>query len=288
MADKNTVFCTKTLLNCGGKLLDLSTPRVMGIINITPDSFYAGSRAQTQENWLFQAEQMLQEGADILDIGGMSSRPGAEMVTETEELKRVKPVVAGIAKRFPEAIISIDTVWSRVAEEAVASGAHIINDISAGSLDEQMFPTVARLQVPYILMHMQGTPQNMQANPQYTDVVTEVMDFLLERTAQLRQLGVNDIVWDPGFGFGKTVAHNYTLLRQLNTLRMAGLPILAGLSRKSMICKVLGVNPDKALNGTTALHTLALLNGASILRVHDVQEAKEVVKLMRQFENVAI
>lgn len=284
MVDKNTVFYTKPLLNCGGKLLDLSTPRIMGILNITPDSFHADSRAQTRDSWLFQAEKMLNEGAEILDVGGMSSRPGAEIIDATEELKRVKPVVADLAQRFPEAIISVDTVWANVAEETVAAGAHIINDISAGSLDADLFPTVARLKVPYILMHMQGTPRNMQTDPQYTHVTTQVLDFLLQKTATLRQLGVNDIVWDPGFGFGKTVAHNYTLLRETRTLQMAGLPLLAGISRKSMICKPLQVNPADALNGTTALHMLALQNGASILRVHDVKEARECIKLWQEYQ----
>lgn len=286
MVDKNTVFYTKPLLNCGGKLLDLSTPRIMGILNITPDSFHAGSRAQTRDSWLFQAEKMLEEGADILDIGGMSTRPGAEIIDATEELKRVKPVVADLAQRFPEAIISIDTVWASVTEAAVEVGAHIINDISAGSLDADLFPTVARLNVPYILMHMQGTPRNMQTNPQYQNVTTEVMDFLLQKTATLRQLGVNDIIWDPGYGFGKTVAHNYTLLREMRTLQMAGLPLLAGISRKSMICKPLQVNPANALNGTTALHMLALQNGASILRVHDVKEARECVRLFAEYQGL--
>lgn len=271
-------------MNCGGKLLDLSTPRVMGILNITPDSFHADSRTQTRDSWLFQAEKMLNEGAEILDIGGMSSRPGADIIDATEELKRVKPVVADIAQRFPEAIISVDTVWASVAEETVAAGAHIINDISAGSLDAELFPTVARLNVPYILMHMQGTPRSMQTNPQYQNVTTEVMDFLLQKTAQLRQLGVNDIIWDPGFGFGKTVAHNYSLLRNMQHLQMAGLPLLAGISRKSMICKPLSVNPADALNGTTALHMLTLQNGASILRVHDVKEARECVRLFAEYQ----
>jgi dihydropteroate synthase len=223
---------------------------------------------------------MLTDGADILDIGGVSTRPGAEAVGEEEELARVTPAIEAIAKRFPEAILSIDTFRAKVAKEAVQAGAGVINDVSAGRFDAEMYATVAQLQVPYILMHMQGTPANMQHNPQYDNIVLEVLDYLVTEVAKLRALGLNDIILDPGFGFGKTVEHNFQLLQGLDALKITGLPVLAGLSRKSMICRTLNIKPSDALNGTTALNTIALMQGAKILRVHDVKEAVECVKLV--------
>ena len=272
-------------LNCRGRLLDLTRPVVMGIINTTPDSFYQGSRKQSQEAVLEQAGKMLREGATILDIGGMSSRPGAEPVPEAEELARVLPAIEAIAKAHPEALISIDTWRASVARGAVAAGAHIVNDISAGRFDEQLYATVGELGVPYILMHMQGEPSTMQEAPTYEDVVEEVTDFFERELRKLQEAGVSDIVLDVGFGFGKSVAHNYRLLARMQEFETVfGRQLLAGVSRKSMICKVLKVNPDRALNGTTALHMAALERGARILRVHDVREAVECVKLWEALE----
>jgi dihydropteroate synthase len=275
----------KTLLNCKGRLLDLSSPQVMGIINVTPDSFYDGGKFQSEKEILAHAANMLQEGAAVLDVGGISTRPGAEEVTEGDELKRVIPAIEIIHKNFPEAILSVDTSRSRVAEEAVGAGASMVNDISAGRLDENLLSSISKLKVPYVLMHMQGLPQTMQRDPKYHDVVKEVFDFLKEKIFQLNQLGVYDIIVDPGFGFGKTVEHNFQLLNHLDIFKILGLPILAGLSRKSMICKVLKVNPDKALNGTTALNAVALMKGAKLLRVHDVKEARETIELLKMLKN---
>ncbi|HLP19375.1 MAG TPA: dihydropteroate synthase [Chitinophagales bacterium] len=267
-------------INIKGRLLDLSKPIVMGILNVTPDSFYDGGKLTGTDALLQQAEKMLREGATILDIGGMSSRPGAEIIGEDEELERVLPAVKAIVANFPDAIISIDTIRAKVAWQAIQAGAHIVNDISAGRLDDRMIETVATALVPYVIMHMQGLPHTMQQNPEYANVTTEVMDFLAERIAVCQKAGITDIILDPGFGFGKSVEHNYTLLRNLKYFANLNLPVLAGVSRKSMICKPLGVNPDKALNGTTAANTIALLNGASILRVHDVKEAMEAIKIV--------
>lgn len=263
-----------------GKLIDFSTPLVMGILNITPDSFYDGGKNNSIEEALIKAEQVIADGADIIDIGGYSTRPGAADISEQEELNRVIPVIENIIQKFPDAIISIDTFRSIVAEKAIRSGAAIINDISAGNLDDKMFDTVADLQVPYILMHMKGTPQTMQQNPNYENVVKEVFRFFTEKLTVLKQKGISDIIIDPGFGFGKTVEHNFELLRSLSFFENLGHPILTGVSRKSLITKTLNINTANALNGTTALNTIALLNGANILRVHDVKEAKEVVKLI--------
>lgn len=274
------MFSEKTLIHCGGKLLDLSTPKVMGILNVTPDSFYPESRLMNEAEVLQLAEQMRQDGAAILDVGGLSTRPGAEEISVDEELHRVIPAIRKILKEFPDAIVSIDTFRSKVAEEAVAAGATMVNDISAGRLDADFLTTIAKLKIPYVLMHMQGTPQTMQDNPSYESVVNDVFNFLKKRLIQLNRLGIHDIILDPGFGFGKSVEHNYQLLQHLSVLRTLGLPVLAGLSRKSMICKVLHVNPANALNGTTALHAVALLQGAKILRVHDVKEAVETIELM--------
>lgn len=266
-------------LNCRGRLLSLESPVVMGVLNVTPDSFYDGGRYQDRDQVLRQTEKMLREGAAIVDVGGMSSRPGAAGVAEAEELRRVVPIVAAIGKAFPEALISVDTIRPAVAREAVAAGAHLINDISAGALAEGMYETVAALGVPYCLMHMQGTPGTMQRAPHYEDVVQEVLDFFIREVGRLRELGVVDIVIDPGFGFGKTLEHNYQLLKNMHVFRMLDLPLLAGLSRKSMIYRLLQITPEEALNGTTALHMVALQQGAAILRVHDVREAVEAIRL---------
>jgi len=260
--------------------MDLSKPRIMGIINITDDSFYAGSRHTGMEDILAVAGRMLDEGADILDIGGCSTRPGSEEVSEPVEKERVCRAVRLILDRYPEAVISVDTYRASVAETAVAdAGASIINDISGGEMDAGMFPLVARLNVPYIMMHMKGTPRTMQVNPVYDDVVADILQWFGKRLALLRAAGVKDIVLDPGFGFGKNADHNFEMLRRFSEFRIAGMPLMAGLSRKSIVWRTLGTTPDGALNGTSALNMVALIKGASILRVHDVREAKEVVTL---------
>ena len=270
---------TTLSINCGGTLLSLDKPRVMGILNVTPDSFYDGGKYTSDRAIMNQVERMLSEGADLIDVGGMSSRPGAVLIDEELEVKRVIPVVRSILTHFPNTLISVDTVRSSVAREAAAAGAVMINDISAGKFDAKMCSTVAELQLPYVLMHMQGSPEDMQHNPEYSQVTVEVLDFFIQKLGELRALGVKDVILDPGFGFGKTVAHNYQLLTNLSAFSMLDCPVLAGLSRKSMICKVLEVNPSKALNGTTALHMVALQNGARLLRVHDVKEARETISL---------
>ena len=270
-------------INCRGRLVVFDRVHLMGILNLTPDSFYDGGKHNTADTALKQTEQLLREGADMIDVGGMSSRPGAKVISEEKERKRVVPVIKKIAKEFPEAILSIDTVHGSVARAAVEAGAHLVNDISMGRIDKNLLPTVSELGVPYILMHLQGkSPGDMQDNPSYENVTMEVLDSFLYHIGVLRSMGVKDILLDPGFGFGKTVEHNYTLLRELSAFQILDLPILAGLSRKSMICKPLNIDPEQALNGTTALHVLAIQNGAHLLRVHDVKEAKEVVKLMEQ------
>jgi dihydropteroate synthase len=276
---KDTFFQKKTALNAGGKLIDLSTPKVMGIINLTPDSFYAGSRKQTVNDALMQAGKMLAEGATFLDLGAYSSRPGADDISVDEEMDRLLPVIEFIVARYPEAILSIDTFRAAVAEAAIKAGAHIINDISGGQLDADMFATVARLQVPYILMHMKGTPQNMNQQANYENVFDEVFDYFTDKYDQLKQLGVTDIIIDPGFGFAKKTVHSYTLMSRLQEFNRLQLPILVGISRKNMIYKTLGITADKALNGTTALNAIALTKDANILRVHDVKEAVETVKI---------
>lgn len=257
-------------------------PVVMGILNTTPDSFHAASRVAVEEA-LRRTERMLADGAGIIDIGGASTRPGAQEVAVDEELRRVVPVVGAIAARFPEALLSIDTYHARVAHEAVAAGAGMVNDIGAGLLDPAMLPTVAALGVPYVAMHMQGVPRTMQQAPQYDDVVAVVTLFLTERLQAARQAGIADVLLDPGFGFGKTTAHNYALLRELPRIAALHVPVLVGLSRKRMINEVLGTGPDEALNGTTVLNTLALGGGAAVLRVHDVKEAAQAVVLYTAF-----
>lgn len=266
-------------LNCKGRMLAVEKPLVMGIINITPDSFYSGSRQNSVTDVLKQAEKMIREGAAILDIGGQSTRPGSTKLTADEELQRVIAPIEAIHKEFSGIFISIDTYYAKVAELSVSAGADIVNDISAGSLDADMIHTVAGLNVPYILMHMRGTPQTMQQEPTYDNVTREVLDFFIKEAEHLCLAGINDIIIDPGFGFGKTIAHNFELLRNLPVFKMLSFPILLGISRKSTIYKTLGTTPEEALNGTTVLNTIGLMNGASILRVHDVKEAVETVKL---------
>ncbi len=268
-------------INCGGQLIDISVPVVMGIMNLSPDSFYDGGKINDETSLLQQAERMLEEGASMLDLGGMSSRPGAVLINEEDELKRVLPAIIAIRKHFPEALLSIDTIRAKVAEEACLAGATIVNDISAGRLDEAMLETVAKHRAVFIAMHMKGMPADMQIQPEYLNVLNEVMDFFTERIATCRKAGIMNIVIDPGFGFGKNVVHNFMLLRNLRLFHEFNLPVMAGLSRKSMIGMVLGVTPDKALNGTTSAQTIALLNGVNLLRVHDVKEAVEVVKIVQ-------
>lgn len=271
-------------INCNGKLIDLDIPRVMGIINITPDSFYDGGNTTTETLILKQAAQMLEDGATFLDIGGYSSRPGATHISETEEIDRVLPAIKSILKEFPEAVISIDTFRSKVAKAAIKTGASIVNDISGGQLDDKMLHTVATLQVPYILMHMRGTPQNMKTQVQYTDVTKEVLFYFSKQLAAARKAGIHDIIIDPGFGFAKTIEQSFELLSNLSLIQQVNVPILAGVSRKSMIYKTLKTTPTNALNGTTVLNTLALEKGASILRVHDVKEAMQTIQLTQMLK----
>ena len=273
-------------LNAGGRLLSLETPLVMGILNATPDSFFAGSRAQTEADLRRRARQLLDEGADIIDVGAYSTRPGADDVSPEEEMRRLRLALTAVRAEAPDAVISVDTFRADCAQMSVEEcGAQIINDISAGDLDPAMHATVARLGVPYIIMHMQGTPRDMQVDPHYDDVTTDVLAYLSVRVDRLRQMGVCDIIVDPGFGFGKTVAHNYQLLRQLPEFGIFGLPVLVGVSRKSMICRPLGIGPQEALNGTTVVNTIALLGGADILRVHDVRAAREAVTIVGLLNN---
>lgn len=267
------------LINCLGNLIDLAKPKVMGILNVTPNSFYDGGKYLHEKEILNRVETMLNEGADFIDIGAYSSKPNAEYITENEEMGRLIPVVKALLKAFPSTIISVDTFRSEVAKTAVENGAAMVNDISAGSLDEKMMETVAKLQVPYIMMHMKGTPQTMMELVHYEDIVKEILFYFSEKVAQARQLGINDLIVDPGFGFAKTTEQNYEVLQKLQLFQVLELPILAGVSRKSMIYKPLESSPEKALNGTTALNMVALTKGASILRVHDVKEAVECVKL---------
>jgi len=282
MADKNTVFQQKLTLNVRGTLLDLSKPKIMGILNLTPDSFYDGGKNNSLENALRKTEQLVSEGADLLDLGAYSSRPGAEHITEEVEFERMIPVIKAIAKEFPKALLSIDTFRSGIAKAAIGEGADMINDISAGSMDPAMFKTVAELKVPYILMHMRGTPQTMASETNYTDLIVELAQYFAEKIQALKELGVKDLIIDPGFGFAKTLEQNYELLGKLEHLKITGHPVLAALSRKSMIYKLLNTDAEHALNGTTAANTIALMNGANILRVHDVSAAKEAVKIVEQ------
>ena len=270
-------------INCKGKILSLAKPVVMGIINATPDSFYEGHLKLNNEGILSFAGKMIRDGASILDIGGLSTKPGSNPISHQEETDRVLPVIESIKAAYPEMILSIDTYNSAVAKTAVHAGACIVNDISGGTIDADMLNTVAGLQVPYVCMHIQGTPASMQKNPVYTDVVKEVLDFFIKKVNECTQAGIKDVIIDPGFGFGKTIAHNFQLLKHLSMLSIVDKPILAGLSRKSTIYKTLGNTAADALNGTTVLNTMALLNGASILRVHDVKEAMEVINLFNAY-----
>lgn len=280
---KNALTDKPKYINVGGKLLDLEIPKVMGILNITPDSFYKHSRFNTDEEILKAAVRMMEEGADILDVGGYSSRPGAVNITQEEEGKRVLRAIKLIRRELPEAIISIDTFRADLAKEAVVEcGAHIVNDISGGDADTEMFSVIEKLNVPYIMMHMKGDPLTMQKNPVYEDIVADILSWFGERIFRLQSVGVKDIIIDPGFGFGKTADHNFDLLRRLSDFSIAGLPLLVGVSRKSMIWKTLEISADEALNGTTALNAIALVNGADILRVHDVKEAVQTIKLIKK------
>ena len=269
-------------INVRGRLVSLDEPQVMGILNVTPDSFFATSRCRSEEEIRQRVCMMRREGATMVDIGAYSSRPGAEEVSVEEELRRLLPAVGIVREEWPDAIISVDTFRAEVARQAVEAGADIINDISGGEMDKDMFRTVAELHVPYILMHMQGTPQDMQKAPHYDNLMCEVFRSLGERVEELHEAGVADVMVDPGFGFGKTMAQNYEMMARLGEFRLLGCPILVGISRKSMVYRLLDATPEESLNGTTALNTIALMNGASILRVHDVREAVEAIKIYRQ------
>lgn len=270
-------------LNCKGRLLVFDEPVVMGIINVTPDSFYSGSRQSSVDAVLHESEKMLKEGATILDVGGQSTRPGSVAIGADSELKRAIPVIEALTNHFPEAYISVDTYHAEVAKVAVEAGACIVNDISSGELDAKMIETVQSLRVPYIAMHLKGTPATMQQHAQYENVTREVLDYFIQKTEQCRLAGLHDVIVDVGFGFAKTIAHNFKLLKELNVFQMLDKPILVGLSRKSTIYKTLGTSAEEALNGTTVLHTISLLNGANILRVHDVKEAMETIKLVHAY-----
>jgi dihydropteroate synthase len=277
------LFSRNISLNLGGTLMELATPRVMGILNVTPDSFYDASRVTEPFQAVEKAKEMIQQGADILDVGAVSSRPGAPEISESEELERLSPVLEALREAFPDFPISVDTWRSGIASTVNERfGIQMINDISAGNLDPEMFPTMARLGIPYIIMHMQGTPANMQEDPVYENVVDELLQFFAEKVHRLRKMGLNDIILDPGFGFGKTLEQNYELLAQFESFRIFELPLMAGISRKSMIYRLLDSEPDAALNGTTAAHMALLIKGASLLRVHDVQAAVETIKIFQQ------
>jgi len=275
----------KQFINCNGKLVDLSTPKVMGILNVTPDSFFDGGKYNSDTLILQQVEKMLSDGATFIDVGAYSSRPNAKNIDEVEELRRSLNAVKLILSHFPETLISVDTFRSKVAQQTIDAGACMINDISGGSLDTNMFKTIAKNKVPYILMHMLGTPKNMQANPQYNDIIYDLRLYFSEKISSLKALDINDIILDVGFGFGKTIAHNYTLLKHLDLFKCFDLPILVGISRKSMLYKVLKTSAKDALNATTAANTIALQKGAKILRVHDVKEAIETIKIIAQLSD---
>lgn len=278
-------ICNTTYINVKGQLMDLSQPKVMGILNVTPDSFYAESRLQTEKGIILRLQEMENEGASIMDIGAYSSRPNAQHISIEEEMERLRNCLTLVNKECPNAIVSIDTFRADIAKMCVEEyGAAMINDISAGNMDKQMFATIAQLGVPYIIMHMQGTPQDMQSAPHYDNLLKEVFYYFSEKISKLRDLGVKDIILDPGFGFGKTLEHNYKLMNHLEEFRTFELPLLVGISRKSMIYKLLGTSPEEALNGTTALNTISLLKGANILRVHDVKAAVEAVNIVEKMK----
>lgn len=285
MSDKNNEIIPIEY-SFNGKSLTFIKPLTMAIVNVTPDSFYDGGKYSDTTDILRDIEAKIKDGADIIDVGAASSRPGADIISEEEEWKRLENVLPEILKKFPEIPLSVDTYRASVAGKAVDCGAFMINDISGGNMDDRMFETVANLNVPYVLMHIKGTPSDMQQNPLYTNVVTEVATELKNKLAKLKALGAFKIILDPGFGFGKTVEHNYSLLKHINEFKALGFPILAGLSRKSFINKVIGTNPVTSLNGTTVLNTIALLNGSSILRVHDVKEAKQAIELVEFYKNL--
>lgn len=278
------IFNQQYNINCNGRILSMEKPLIMAILNLTPDSFYDGGR-WTDKNILKRVAEMLAEGADIVDIGAMSSKPGADFISVEQEMERLISPLKAIVKEFPEIIISVDTWRSEIVKAVHLEGAHIINDISAGNLDDNLFKTVATCGMPYVLMHMQGTPQNMQQNPFYTDINKEILDFFIQKLEKLRTAGIKDIVLDPGFGFGKTLDNNYELLACMHNFKMLELPIFAGVSRKSMICRLLKCNPENALNGSTALHMLCLERGAKILRVHDVKETAEAIKIWNLYNS---
>ncbi|HNY06666.1 MAG TPA: dihydropteroate synthase [Bacteroidales bacterium] len=279
LTDKDTSFSGISFLDCNGRIINLEKPVVMGILNITPDSFFDGGKYLTTNAIIQRAGKILDEGGSIIDLGAVSTRPGAKQISENEELNRLLPALNAILKAYPDAIVSVDTYRAGIAQKVVDSGASIINDISGGSMDTQMFSTIAKLKVPYILMHMKGTPQDMQINPEYSDVVNEIKKILWDKVNELHDLDFKNIIIDPGFGFGKSVEHNYEILNRLAEFKEFGYPVLAGMSRKSMINKVLKINPAEALNGTTVVNTMAICNGADILRVHDVKEAVETIKI---------
>ena len=271
-------------INCKGNLIDLSTPKVMGVINLTPDSFYDGGKLTSEKEILLQANKMLQEGATFLDLGAYSSRPGAQFVSEKEEIHRLLPVIKILLNEFPETLLSIDTFRSNVANESIYAGASLINDISAGTLDDHMFKIIAQHQVPYVMMHMRGTPETMMQNTDYTDLTKEVIYYFSERIAKARSFGINDLIVDPGFGFSKTLDQNYDLFNDLELFRYLNAPLLIGISRKSMIQKKIKTTAADSLNGTTALHAIAIQKGVSILRVHDVKEAFETINLLQNLK----
>ncbi len=271
-------------INCKGNLVDFEVPKVMGILNLTPDSFFDGGKYQNEKKALKQSKKMLDEGADFIDVGAYSSRPGAKNISEKEELKRILPVIRQIIKEFPGILISIDTFRSEVARQCIEEGACMINDISGGNLDKRMFKTVADLQVPYILMHMPGNPQTMQKMTRYSDITKDLIYYFSKKISQLRDLGVNDIIIDPGFGFGKTLDQNYELLKKMDLFKTLHVPVLTGVSRKSMLYKLLDISAEEALNATTVVHTIALLKGTHIIRVHDVKPAVETIKILEKIK----
>jgi len=283
--DKSTDFSINRSLHCGDNIIVLDGPKVMGILNLTPDSFYDGGKYQQEEKYIGHVEKMLREGADIIDIGAVSSRPGSVEVSDKEELDRLIPALSQLTRLFPKTVFSVDTFRASVARAAVENGAGIINDISGSAMDPKMVETVASIKVPYILMHMQGTPVTMQQNPVYDDVVAEIDLFFRNKSIELNNAGIQELILDPGFGFGKTISHNYELLKHLDLFRYLKWPILVGLSRKSMITKLLNIKAEDALNATGVLHTLALTGGADILRVHDVKEAFQVIKVVKAYQN---
>lgn len=275
------------LLNCKGKLKQFDSPLVMGILNITDNSFYKGFLKETERDIVSRAGQMFMDGADIIDIGGQSTKPGSERISATEEMRRILPLIDAILKEFPDKLLSVDTYYAEVAKAAVEHGVSIVNDVSGGELDNNMIAVVASLRVPYICMHMKGTPETMQHNPQYNDILTELTDYFHHKIKVCSAAGIKDVIIDPGFGFGKTIENNFTILKNLEAFAVFEKPVLAGLSRKSTVYKTLGISAEEALNGTTVLHTLALQNGASILRVHDVKEAREAVLLVNAYKKAA-